>query len=81
MKLYIGSYWQPFPESEYGGVWAVLAKDVVQAAQLLNNAEHGDPGDLLYEDQTSMILDCVINAECFVVLGEETPRVVKFFRT
>ena len=27
MKMYIGRYWVPFPRSEYGGMWSVIANN------------------------------------------------------
>jgi hypothetical protein len=35
MKLYVGKYWVPFPQSEYGGTWTVVAENGEQVHQLL----------------------------------------------
>lgn len=33
--MYIGQYWIPFPSSEYGGSWSVIASDKNEVATLL----------------------------------------------
>ena len=41
MNLYVGNYWCPFPRSEYGGVWIVVAENGEQVCQMLLK-EQGD---------------------------------------
>lgn len=38
MNVYLVDYWVPFPASEYGGLFAVIAKDTEQCAKLLTEA-------------------------------------------
>jgi hypothetical protein len=35
MKIYIGKLWIPFPSSEYGGMWAVIANNNEECVELL----------------------------------------------
>lgn len=39
MKIYIGNYWVPFPSSEYGGTWVVIAKDKWDCINFLKNED------------------------------------------
>jgi hypothetical protein len=40
MKLYVGEYWVPFPSSEYGGLWVVVAENEEQVCEMLLK-QHG----------------------------------------
>ena len=35
--IYVGEFWVPFPSSEYGGSWSVIASDKNEVATLLRN--------------------------------------------
>ena len=48
MKLYVGQYWVPFPRSEYGGTWTVVAQNAEEACELLKaNDYYPEYHDLL----------------------------------
>ena len=82
MKIFIGSYWVPFPESEYGGVWVVAAKDRAQCIAILEEVnapdEDGWIGDFQYNDR---IPDAVDEAHKYDVVGDYTAGVVRMFTT
>jgi len=60
MKLYIGEYWVPFPSSEYGGTWALIAYNDEQAVELLvDNSGNWE------EEYQHLIPDTVKNAQVF----------------
>ncbi len=51
MKVYIGEYWVPFPSSEYGGMWAVIAENKDQCIEMLKGtAFFGNDYDYLIPD-------------------------------
>lgn len=62
MKLYVGNYWVPFPSSEYGGSWSVVAKDTEEAIKLLTENEN-----IFYEHFVHLIPEAVAEARCFVL--------------
>jgi hypothetical protein len=50
MNIYIGDFWVPFPSSEYGGMWTVIAKDEAQCVKLLSKIAWFDEYDHLIPD-------------------------------
>jgi hypothetical protein len=76
MNLYVGDYWTPFPSSEYGGMWTVVAENVDQCIDFLRGTGYDDE----YE---SSISDAVAKAKCFELNPEKnyTPGVVDTFFT
>lgn len=46
MFLYVGDYWQPFPSSEYGGNWVVMAENEEQCIDLLKEISYDDGYDV-----------------------------------
>ena len=55
MILYTGNYWVPFPSSEYGGTWTVIAKDEEECIDILISLKY-------YEDYDSLIPAAVSEA-------------------
>ena len=76
MNLYVGDYWAPFPSSEYGGTWSVVAENVEQCIDFLRGAGYDDQ----YE---SLIPDAVAKAKCFELNPgrEYEPGIVDTFFT
>jgi hypothetical protein len=55
MKIYIGNYWVPFPSSEYGGSWTVVAEnsdEVFKMLKELTNYSHKP-----YDDEIKAAID------------------------
>ena len=77
MRMYIGSYWVDFPMSEYGGMWAVVARDDEQLFDILKESQSGFFGDELDDD----IRQAIKNAKWYELSGGFDPHVVKFFYT
>ena len=74
MKMYIGRSWIPFPRSEYGGVWALIAESDKQAIEMLTEMQSYD------KDYIDMIPSAVEESEKFELSEYQTPRIVtKFF--
>lgn len=68
MNLYIGDYWVPFPSSEYGGNWVVMAENGGQVIDILKETCYDDE----YEH---LIPDAVSNAKVFPLDKNELFRV------
>ena len=82
MKLFAGSYWIPFPSSEYGGNWIVVAKDKAQCIEILSAVY--PPDDDEWEDNSeynNRIPDVVDKAKQYDLVGDYTAGVVDMFTT
>ena len=73
--LYIVDYWIPFPQSEYGGVVNVIAKDDSEAFELLA-AEEG-----FNEDYIDRIMPNVIKAQKLPLEGFFESNIIDAFTT
>jgi len=80
MNLYVGNYWCPFPRSEYGGVWIVVAENGEQVCQMLLKEQGDYNGE--YDDR---IPGAVLKAEVFPLdtskMLLKNPRIVDTFFT
>ena len=77
MFLYIGDYWVPFPSSEYGGNWVVMAEIEEQCIDLLKEITYRDE----YNDE---IVNAVRSAKVFQLddsTVRDEPHVVDHFFT
>ena len=74
MNIYIGKYCVPFPSSEYGGTWTVIAENEAQCVELLK----GGAWDDQYEDN---IAGAVAESKRFGLTGDPAPMVVDTFYT
>lgn len=78
-KFYYGDYWVDFPQSEYGGTWAVLAQNKADCINMLYNT----CTDYEIEGYEHDIAAAVDKAMVFDVVAAEGQfsKVVSFFRT
>lgn len=74
MNLYLVSYWVPFPSSEYGGVYAVVAENDTQCINLLMEENHE-------QEYNHLIANAVNEAQVFELVGDQQPRIVYDFTT
>jgi predicted metalloprotease len=76
MNLYMGDFWVPFPSSEYGGTWSVIAENEAKCVDILTSIKY-------YEDYDSLIPGAVAKAKCFELNPEQNyiPGVVDYFFT
>jgi hypothetical protein len=74
MNIYIGNYWVPFPRSEYGGTWTVIAENEAQCAELLKDDAYEDEYDYL-------IVEAVSTSKRFGLTGDPAPMVLDTFYT
>jgi hypothetical protein len=80
MFLYVGKYWVPFPSSEYGGSWVVMAESEEQCISLLTETYTDEVWD-----KPKLIPDAVKKAQVFQldesVASNQKPRIVDTFFT
>jgi hypothetical protein len=75
MNIYVGNYWVPFPASEYGGTWSVIAKDEQQCIELLTEHKYYD------DEYNEFIPSAVRQAYVFKLMHDTHPHVVDTFFT
>lgn len=77
MRMYIGEYWVPFPASEYGGTWCVIAEDEEQCIEILKE------NDSYNEEYFSEIPKSVSEAKVFDLDENvhQTSKIVQLFFT
>ena len=73
--LYIIDYWVPFPQSEYGGVVNVIAKDDSEAFELLAKEEGFN------ENYIDRIMPNVIKAQKLPLEGFFESNIIDAFTT
>ena len=73
--LYIVTYWVPFPSSEYGGTISLIAESDTEAFEILSNYNDFD------DRYTDRIMERVVNAHKFALVGDEKSRIVDVFIT
>jgi len=76
MNIYIGNYWVPFPSSEYGGSWVVVAENEGQCIDLLR-------GLCYYGDEYAVEIAEAVSKSTVLELKDNTaaPRVIDYFFT
>ena len=74
MNIYIGKYWVPFPCSEYGGTWSVIAENEAQCVELLKESAYENVYDYL-------IVEAVSTSKRFGLTGDPAPMVLDTFYT
>ena len=75
--LYIVDHYIPFPSSEYGGVWNVIAQNDDECFDLIT----ADDVDNFYEEFYSNLKDRIIKAQRFALANDQTSRIVESFTT
>ena len=74
--LYLVDHFCNFPRSEYGGLWAVIAKDKNECFDLIKEYDDG-----FNEDFYVNLREKVVNARTFAIVEDEQSRVVEAFTT
>jgi hypothetical protein len=75
--IYVGDYWAPFPSSEYGGMWAVIASDDQECAEILER----NSTSLFNEEYVTEIRSAVEKARRFELAENVESGVVDMFFT
>lgn len=74
--FYIVQHYVPFPSSEYGGVWNVIAEDDDECFDLITADDDG-----FYEKYYSNLKENIINAPTFALAEDVDSQVVESFTT
>jgi len=75
--LYIVQHYVPFPSSEYGGIWNVVAEDDNECFDLIVENDSGN----FYEKYYSDLKENILNATTFVLAEDVESNVVESFTT
>lgn len=75
--IYVGDYWVPFPSSEYGGMWAVIASDDQECAEILER----NSTSLFNKEYVTEIREAVEKARRFELAENVESGVVDMFFT
>ena len=74
--IYVGEFWVPFPSSEYGGSWSVIASDKNEVAALLRNQVTD-----YYKQYDENMLESIEKAKYFELACEPKSMVINTFFT
>ena len=74
--LYLVDHFCNFPRSEYGGLWAVIAKDKNECFDLIKEYDDG-----FNEDFYVNLREKVVNARTFALAEDEHSYVIEAFTT
>jgi hypothetical protein len=74
--FYIVDHFVPFPSSEYGGVWNVIAEDDDECFDLIKDYDEG-----FNEEFYVNLRDRVVNSRNYPLSSNEESRVVESFTT
>jgi len=75
--LYIVDHYIPFPSSEYGGLWNVIAKDDDECFDLIVADDDGN----FYEKYYSNLKENILNARTYALSEDLESNVVESFTT
>ena len=75
--LYIVDHYIPFPTSEYGGLWVVIAEDDDECFDLIAAEDDGN----FYEQHYTTLRENVLNARTYALAEDEDSRVIESFTT
>jgi len=75
--LYIVDHYVPFPSSEYGGVWNVIAEDADECFDLITADDEGN----FYEKYYSDLKENIIKANAYALAEDVESSVVESFTT
>ena len=76
MNLYIVDHFIPFPQSEYGGVWNVLASNDEECFDLITDAD-----DNQFPEYYGQLRGNITKSAKYTVVGNVEPKVVTSFLT
>ena len=75
--LYIVQHYVPFPSSEYGGVWNVIAEDDDECFDLISAEDNGN----FYEKYYTDLRENILNSQTFALAEDVDSVVVESFTT
>lgn len=75
--FYVVDHYVPFPSSEYGGLWNVIAENDDECFDLIVAEDNGN----FYEKYYSDLKENIINSRTFGLAENEQSRIVESFTT
>jgi len=75
--LYIVDHYIPFPSSEYGGLWNVIAEDDDECFDIITAEDDGN----FYEQYYTNLRENIVKARVFALADEVESGVVEAFTT
>ena len=75
--LYIVQHYVPFPISEYGGVWNVIAENDNECFDLISADDNGN----FYEKYYSNLKENILNSQTFALAEDVESGVIESFTT
>jgi len=75
--LYIVNHYVPFPSSEYGGIWNVIAEHEDECFDLITAKDVGNFDEKYYGN----LRENILNSRKFALVDEEQSRIVEEFTT
>lgn len=75
--IYIVDHYVPFPSSEYGGIWNVIAEDDNECFDLIVSEDEGN----FYEKYYSGLKENIVNARIYELSEDVDSGVVDSFTT
>jgi len=75
--LYIVEHYVPFPQSEYGGIWNVIAEDDDECFDLISAEDDGN----FYEKYYSNLRENILNSRTYALAEDLNSEVIEGFTT
>jgi len=75
--LYIVDHYVPFPSSEYGGIWNVIAEDDDECFDLITGADDGDFNRKYYGN----LRENILKSRTFALSEDLESKIVEEFTT
>lgn len=75
--LYIVDHYVPFPSSEYGGLWNVIAENDDECFDLISAEDDGN----FYEQHYTVLRENILNAPTYALAEDLESTVVESFTT
>ncbi len=75
--LYIVQHYVPFPSSEYGGIWNVIAEDDDECFDIISGEDDGN----FYEKYYSDLRENILNAATFALAEDVESGLIESFTT
>ena len=75
--FYIVDHYVPFPSSEYGGIWNVIAEDDDECFDLITGADDGDFNQQFY----AHLRENILNSRTYALAENLESKIVEEFTT
>ena len=76
-SFYIVDHYVPFPSSEYGGIWNVIAQDDNECSDLITSADEGDFNSQYY----AHLRENILKSRTYALSEDLESKIVEEFTT